>query len=323
MKEKSNICGKGKARMGAALAVISLAGFMLSPIGIVPAASQNSEPIYIAPLFEYPVAPDDLPDLQSRSDYLMTHFWDSLDFRTPRPVDQNALNDAFRAYMGPAPYASRAAVLASVEEVVKNLKGNSALTLQFAKAAEENLYGRRASFWSDEVYIPFLRAALADKKIPEVRKLRYSEQLKIIQSNAIGKKFPKLRMTLRDGRHHDFTAKAPYTIVEFGNPDCEDCQFAKMKLEMASDLSDWVAAKEVEVVFIVPDAVPEDQASILELFKDYPEAWTVGISYGADDIFDLRATPDFYVLSRNGRIEGKNLDASGALERLRTLKEAK
>lgn len=287
----------------------------------MPLCSSAQNQIIIEPLFEYPTPPDDYDDLTGRSDYLMDHFWDSFDCSSKAAVDQNALNDAFMVYTTAMRYANRDKALASVDALIKKLKGNPVLMLQFAKSAEENLFGPRASVWSDEAYLPFLQAVVSDKNISDTRKQRYSMQLDMLKRNAPGRKFPDMRLVLRNGRQKDFQPSAPLTLVEFGNPECDDCQFARTKLEMATDLGDMIEAGELEMVFVVADAVPEEQSELLESFKELPERWTAGICYGGDDIFDLRNTPSFYLIGPDKKIIAKNMNVTTAVNEVRRIKE--
>lgn len=288
-----------------------------------PNETYAQEQIFIEPLFEYPSAPEEMDGLQERSDYLMDHFWDPFDFRSQKVVDQTALNDAFNVYVTAMRYAERGKALASIASLVKNLKGNPVLLLQFTKAAEESLYGPRAAIWSDEAYMPFLKSIVNDKSISENRKARYALQLDLLKRNAPGEKFPNVRLTLRNGRQTHFEVKSPLTIVEFGNPDCDDCRFSKMKLEMATDIAEMIDDGILGMFFIVADAVPEEQADILTKFSAYPETWTTGICFGGDDIFDLRQTPSFYILDKDGKIIAKNLDVTQTVDRVRELASAK
>ena len=287
---------------------------------VLPSMAQAaSETIYITPLFEYPVAPEELPDLRSKSDYLMDHFWDGMDFSTVSTIDQNALNDAFSVYASAMIYASREKAMSSINNLLKRVKGNPTAVIQLTKAAEESLYGPRASIWSDEAYMPFLKATLAEKKIPDYRKARYSMQLDLLNSTASGKPLPSLRITRRDGVQTHYTPGNRVTLIEFGNPSCDDCRFAKTKLLMAVDLEDMIEEGFLDIAFIVPDAVPEDQAELLEEFKAYPESWSVGIAYGGDDVLDLRSTPSFYILDPKGKILVKNLGVNEAVDQIRAL----
>ena len=317
-----NLATKPRKKTGVALALLALTSYAMPSNALGYHEILPISQVLIAPLFEYPVAPDNIEGLQDKSDWLMDHFWDTMDFKSTSSVDQNALNDAFKVYATAATYASKDKVIGSVNSMLKSLKGNPVLMLQFAKGAEESFYGPRADIWSDEIFIPFIDGVLAEKGISDSRKAKYAAIKENLQRNALGKKFPKLRLTLRDGRHKEFQPSAAYTLVEIGNPDCDDCKFAKMKLEMASDLVDMIDSKDLEMLFLVADAVPEDEKEILAAFKEYPENWLTGISYGADDLLDIRMTPTFYILGRKGEVIAKNLDISLAVDRLRALKAA-
>lgn len=279
----------------------------------------SAEPLIIEPLFQYPTAPDDITDLVGRSDYLMEHFWDTMDLTSSETVDQNALNDAFEVYTSAMPFSTRDAVLKSVDKLISRLKGNPVLTIQFMKAAEESLYGPRANMWSDEVYVPFLKAVVTEKGISETRKARYAHQLKKLTTTSVGKKAPSFRYRRADGHYRDFKVMKPYTIIEFGDPECDDCKFSRMKLEMASDLSDWVEDNKVEIFFIIPDVAPDEEEQAMKIMSEYPEKWNIGIGYGIDDIYDLRTIPSFYLLGHKGEIVFKNADVSATLSRLRDI----
>lgn len=288
-----------------------------------PEAFNVEEPIIIAPLFDYPSAPEELTDLTVRSNWLMEHFWDKMDFKSSDPVDQNALNDAFSVYTSAMLYADKDKVMKSIGDMTNKLKQSPLKALQFAKAAEENMYGGRAIMWCDETYIPFLKTVISVKGLPESRIAKYKGQLETLEKNAIGKKFPKLRLTVPGKRHKEFVADTEYTIVEIGNPDCDDCRFSKIKLEMASDINRMVEDGQLKILFLVADAVPEDETMLLDLLSEYPANWVTGISYGADDILDIRQTPTFYVLGKGGVILAKNLDVTGAVDKIREFDEKK
>ncbi len=295
---------------------------LLLGMSVLPYSVLAQDQIIIEPLFEYPTPPDEYDGLTERSDYLMEHFWDNFDFSQTAAVDQNALNDAFAVFTTAMRYADRTKALSAISGLTKKLKGNPVLLLQFTKSAEESLFGPRADIWSDEAYIPFLKAVTTDKAIPELRSQRYRMQLDMLKRNAPGAKFPDTRLTLRNGRHTDFVPTAPLTLVEFGNPGCDDCHFARLKLEMAADVAEMIDSKELEMVFIVADAVPEDQPELLQQFAELPASWTAGICYGGDDIFDIRSTPCFYLIGPDRKIIAKNMDVTRAVAEIRRIKES-
>ena len=214
--------------------------------------------IIVEPLFEYPIAPDSDDDLSSRSNWLVTNFWSPMDLCDDRSVDQNALNHAFSVYTAAMQFADKGNVLKSVNTLLGNLKGKPTLMTQFVKAAEETLYGPRAAIWSDEVYLPFLRAYQSESGISPLRKERYKRQLTLLSNTQPGSKAPSFRYRMSNGHYRDFKVDTPYTLIEFGDPECDDCSFAKLKLEMCTDIMEKVDEKQVRILFIVPDVAPDE-----------------------------------------------------------------
>lgn len=277
----------------------------------------HAAPVRIEPLFQYPSAPDSIDNLSDKSDWLMRSFWNDFDFSASKAVDQNALNDAFAVYSSAMRFANRDVVMNSVDNLIKKVKGNPTMTLQMAKAAEEALYGPRAEIWSDEVYLPFIKCVTSDKSLSGARTARYADQLKKLTTSAVGKKAPGFRYRLRNRHERDFKPTAKYTLIEFGNPDCDDCRYAKTHLEMASDIMEMVEAGTLQILFIVPDVAPDEEEEVLSMLAGYPEKWVAGIGYGIDDMYDIRLSPSFYLLGKKGDIIVKNANVANVIEAIR------
>lgn len=291
-----------------------LRGAALTLVGAIclasPLSGQTSEPIVIKPLFEYPVAPDNIESLEGKSNYLMEHFWDGMDFAQSGSVDQNALNDAFGVYVAPMRWSEPEVAEASVTKLISRISKNPILSIQFAKAAEEALYGPRASFWNDVIFIKFLDNVISCKGVKKERKLRY-EQLRAQLTNTLrGSMPPEFDYTRVDGSIAHYHPNGVITIIEFGNPDCDDCRMAKLKLDTNVRLSQLVDKGKVNVVFINVD--PDEGWQ--EKLKDYPSKWHVGASDTVGEIYDLRATPSIYVMDSAGHVAAKNVPVTTAID---------
>ena len=59
--------------------------------------------------------------------------------------------------------------------LIANISKSQAMSLQFAKGAEEALYSDRASIWNDRLFLIFLDNVLNNKHIKKERKLRYQD----------------------------------------------------------------------------------------------------------------------------------------------------
>ncbi|MCM1369806.1 MAG: DUF5106 domain-containing protein [Candidatus Amulumruptor caecigallinarius] len=272
-------------------------------------ASNASEPIVIPPLFEYAEAPDTMQNLQDRSNYLVRNFWSKMDFKSKKAVDQNALNDAMTRFTAPMRYADSEVAEEAVTNLFASLKGNPVLTLQITKAAEEALYSPRATFWNDELYLRFIDNLLSNKTLKKERKLRYERHKKLIADCTPGNPLPEFKYMTANGKEETFAPSGQITVIEFGNPDCDDCRHAKLKMETNVRFDRLVTDGKIKVYFIDTNAEEGWQKALSE----YPANWTSGACADADDIFDLRFTPSFYVLDRNGNLVVKNADSATAM----------
>lgn len=287
----------------------------------ISAASTRSElaiedgMIIIPPLFEYVTAPDNLPDLQSRTDYLMDNFWNPFDFKKTEYVDQTALNHAFGVYTQAMPFASRKKVIDSVKKLIKNIKDKPVLSLQFTKAAEESLYGPRADIWSDEIYLMFLQNLIDNKKISSNKKNRYISQLNLLNRTAVGTDFPDIHLVTENGTLTKFKPDKEFRIVEFTLPDCDDCRYTNVKLDISGVVNDMIEDGRLDVMVVMTGEPVK---------KDYfPEKWIALSSDNAGELMDLRIFPNFYIVDKNNKIRGKNLSVDGAIELLESLSQEK
>lgn len=266
--------------------------------------------LIIEPLFEYPVAPDEIDGLEEKADYLVEHFWDKMDFTQKTTVDQNALNDAFSVYVTPMRWADPAKTNESITRLISKIEKNPSLSIQFSKAAEEALYGTRAEFWNDEIFIRFLDNLIKCKGVKPERKLRAELLRKQLTNTMRGSVPPEFDYTRPDNSKAHYHPNGVITIIEFGDPDCDDCRFAKLKLDTNVSLSRLVEKGMVNVLFINVD--PDEGWQ--EKLKEYPKSWHVGASDEVGEIYDLRETPSLYVIDREGKVAAKNVTVQTAIE---------
>lgn len=273
--------------------------------------------MYVAPLFEYPVAPDDLPDIRARANWLMEHFWDGMDFKQGA-VSQVALDHAFKVYTIPMQWADKTLVNKSVDALLTKIKKNPTLLVQFTKAAEDNLYAPKAELWIDDIYLKFIDALLAEKKIPKTRKVRYEYQRGPLARTLTGQKMPTIPYTevtlAGDTAATTVQYTTPYSLIVFGDPTCADCKFAKIHLETSSVIQRMIADKKLTLYYIVPDE--EGVENCYVWMASYPEIWKRGVGVALDETIDMRLTPTLYLIDETGTILDKNLNAEVMIQRI-------
>lgn len=286
---------------------ITASALCLSLLASFPTRAQ--EVIEIDPLFEYPSAPEELTSLEDKSDYLVDHFWDLMDFKAKATVDQNALNDAFRVYSVPMRWADKERSLASTDKLIEKISKNPTLLIQFTKAAEEALYGPRASVWIDEVYVRFLKAIVSNKKVPEARKTKYKAQLKVLEKSMLGATAPEFDFTGRDGKKQTYFPMTTPTMIIFGNPTLPEWRMTRLKMETNTALTQALEKGKANIIFIVTQEMPDWQKEV----ANYPSTWTVGIAPEVGETYDFRTTPSFYVIGSDGKILLKNAAPESAV----------
>ncbi len=273
-----------------------------------PVASR-AEVIMVDPLFEYPVAPEEITTLREKSNWLIQHFWDQMDFKKNEALNQAAVNDAMKTYAFPMQWADKVEVDKSLDKLLAQLQKNPTLLVQFTKGAEEALYSQRASIWIDEVYLKFLQTAMKNKKISKARKERYARHIQQLENTMIGEKAPSFDFVTPTGNPGKYDPIGVFTIIEFGDPDCDDCRHAKLKMETNVKFASLVERGLVNILFIVPD--PEDgwQTKL----TGFPSNWVIGASDSVSDKLDLRSTPSFYVIDKEGKLVAKNINVERAI----------
>lgn len=265
--------------------------------------------LYMDPLFEYPIAPEELSTFSEKCNWLADNFWNPLDLKSKDAVDQVKLNHAFQTYASTVQYAEKDKVTAAIDKLMKNIQKNPMLLYQMTKAAEETIYGPRAEFWIDELYARILRSALSNKKFPKTKRARYERQLKQLDATAIGSAPAEFNFTRTNGDGAQFFPMATPTIIIFGDPDCDDCRMGKLKMQSNVAFSKAVADGKVNVLFIIPDPDEGWQSKV----ADFPKNWTVGASDTVSDIYDIREIPEVYVISADGKVVNKHVGVQPAM----------
>lgn len=275
--------------------------------------------MYVDPIFEYPVAPEEISDFNEKCNWLADNFWNPLDVKSKDPVDQAKLNHAFKVYATAVQYADKDRVTTAVDRLMKNLQKNPMLLFQMTKAAEDNIYGPYADFWIDELYVRILRAALYNKKFPKAKRPRYELQLRQLEGTMVGDEPAKFDFIRPNGDPGQYFPMATPTVIIFGDPDCDDCRMGKLRMQSNVSFSKAVSDGKINVLFIIPDADEGWQSKV----SDFPKNWTVGASDTVADIYDLREIPEVYVIGADGKVVGKHMNILGAMSSSLSLIEGK
>lgn len=269
--------------------------------------------------FPYPIVPDSVATFQGRCNYLADHFWDFCEMSKAFSAKQK-MADELKIFLSVMANAEPAAGVNGVKKLMAKLEKQPKDQLFMATVAEGHLFGDTAELWIDELYLPFAEAIAANKRISKAEKARFVNQAEVLRRSLVGHPAPSLPYTLRDGSQGNLqTDSAEVLIVFFNDPDCSDCNMARLRLDADISMNELISEGKVKVVAISLCEADDEWRAAAERF---PGAWRVGASPDADLTIDLRAgTPDFYIMGRNGIIRYKHLNIDQVLDVARQLKK--
>lgn len=266
--------------------------------------------IEIEPLFEYPVAPEELESLTQRSEYVVTNFWEPLDTKNQNPVIQLALDHAFEVFTSAVRWSDDKVSMQAVDKLLNRVAGNPTLLFQLTKSAERFLYGPKADFWSDAIYLKFIDATLKNKKISDRNKEKFKKQANALRNTMVGNTAPKFSFEESNGKQSEYFPMATPTIIIFGDPDDTDWRMARLRLETNTPLSQAVDKGKINILYIV-DKTEGDWKNTV---SNYPTKWKVGKANDIESIYDIRVNPTIYLIGSDGKIKNKYMPLDVAVQ---------
>ncbi len=250
--------------------------------------------------FQLPIIPDSLQHLQDRSDFMVTHYWDFCDLKKAFS-SRDKMAEAFDTYLSFMPYASADVVYAGIDNFMSRIAKNGKNVLFIGELAEEKLYSDSAVLQSDELFLYFAKAVVNNKKVDKTSKLRFQHLINILSNSQPGNIAPSFEYTdiyNTSGKFAVDTTKV-CTVLFFNDPECSDCNMARIRLDADVMTRRLVENKRVDIVSIYAS---ESSPEWIEQAMDYPNEWLNVASEEVNDLYDMRRTPVFYLLNPNGAI---------------------
>ena len=260
-------------------------------------------------LFAYPLAPDTCSTLESRCNYIITHFWENYDISKPI-TDDAAFETTFRDFVDFFRYSHRNIVLGVVRDLVNKAQSNASNLQKLGEVAERALYGTDAEFWSDEVYVAFAKQLAASKQLPRQLRDHYASQLARINAVQIGAVLDFEYVGI-DGLKHrlsDITDAKSFILLFVD--DSTDSKIGRLRLSTDVALNALINAGGATLVCLSTNKFSTDWANAASTYADN---WTMGCGEDLASSLDLRVFPCCYVLDENRTIVNKALSVEGLM----------
>lgn len=262
-----------------------------------------------------PVIPDGITDTNERIGYVLSHFWDELDFNdTTRSLndafmEQNFANFAY--FMG---HGTENAQKAGVEVLMDKAKVNGDAYDKVATIAELYLYELNSPMYSEALYLPFVQYISSHSFGNQGVRERASAQLKYIMKNRPGSLITDFKFETRDG--HSTTLRKEIdrlsdheglVYLVFYDPDCEHCTETLNRLASDTNIQEQIRKGDARVIAIHSG---DDYDAWKSKAESLPQAWLVGYENGAiedDGRYEFRGSPTIYVIDGKGKVVTKDL----------------
>ena len=260
-------------------------------------------------LFAYPMAPDTCSTLESRCNYIITHFWDNFDISKPIS-DDAAFERTFRDFVDFFRYGHRNVVQGAVRDLVNKAQSNTANLQKLGEVAERALYGTEAEYWSDEVYVAFAKSLASCKQLPRDMRDHYADQLARINTVQVGSVLDFEYIGL-DGLKHRLSEKSDTALVVLFLDDSTDSMIGRLRLSTDVALNDLLNGGGMQLVCLSVNKYSTDWANTA---AGYADNWTIGCGENLARDLDLRAFPCCYFLDDQHTILSKSMSVESLMQ---------
>lgn len=255
---------------------------------------------------QLPTVPEELTRQSDRADYVLTRFWDALDFTAPAARDTAFMERNFADFLRLMPQASSDSVRSVAVDNLLTRASADSLALDLAGwLAETSLNSTDAPTYSEGTYIMFLRRLATSERVDEAMRERYMAQLRDMDCNRPGSVAADFPYTAVDGSKstlHELTAAHDSTLIVFYDPDCHDCHVLIDSLSRDTSVSAALASGSMAIMALYPY---DDTDLWRRTASELPSGWIVATNPSVieeEGMYYLPRTPRTYLLDRSARI---------------------
>ncbi|WP_197464860.1 DUF5106 domain-containing protein [Sphingobacterium populi] len=232
----------------------------------------------------------------------VTLFWDKYNLEDTVAIVRPEIGEqAIVDFITIAQQSDSKESVAALKKMLQRASQTPAVLEFFVENFGKYLYNPNSSMYNEELYLPVLEFMAQNEDIPQYEKQRFEQRLALIRRNNAGTKATNFVFQTPDGKRHDmYSQEAPYTLLFFYEPGCGGCASAIENLQPELTVQEWIRRGDLQILAIYATAE-------YSLWKDYqqyiPPLWINGIntdrSIIADNLYDLKASPTFYLLDSN------------------------
>ena len=259
-----------------------------------------------------PVVPAQIQDSREKLRYVLTHYWDAMNWRDTALVNsEEFMEQSMVNYFAILAKADSLVGADGVNRMIASASVNPSALAKVVEIGSRYLYEPESPMYDAEGYAMLLDQLILDPTnagVPlETLEARHAQ----IMKNRVGRKAADFAFVDRKGRRmtlSEAVAGTEETIVMFYDPDCNVCEATERYLASSEKLNRLIGEGRLRIVAI--DPFDSDTERWKAHADSLPENWTVGRSPGgridSEEIYVIRATPAIYLLDGSMTVRVKD-----------------
>lgn len=258
--------------------------------------------------------PGVMTDVQSRTNYVSEHFWDSFLEDTGKyysdslhidGVAKSVVEEHIATYvtvLGMVPLdKAKASISGLYDKLEAKEKADTSSTSfeQMTELLRFYLYDPNSPYRNEDIYGAYVKRLSTSPLVSEGMQMAYAYDAKMCDLNSVGTKAADFSFKQLDGKVRSlYSIKAKYTLLFFSNPGCPACKQIIDVLMADEKVNSLLADGTLAVVNVYID----DEIDLWKSYAhEYPSVWYSGYDFNHTIrntvCYNVRAIPSLYVLS--------------------------
>ena len=259
-----------------------------------------------------PVVPAQIQDSREKLRYVLTHYWDAMNWRDTALVNsEEFMEQSMVNYFAILAKADSLVGSDGVNRMIASASVNHSALAKVVEISSRYLYEPESPMYDAEGYAMLLDQLILDPTNAGIPRETLSERHAQIMKNRVGRKASDFTFIDRVGRRttlRQAVAGADETILIFYDPDCNVCREMERYLSSSAKLNGRIGEGRLKIVAIDPFGT--DEKTWKSHADSLPQNWTVGRSPGgridSEEIYVIRATPAIYLLDGSMTVRVKD-----------------
>lgn len=174
---------------------------------------------------------------------------------------------------------------------------------------------------SEDLYLPFVSLLASSDLVADEERGRYAWDARTCALNQTGTPAADFTFVDTEGRRRTlYGIRAAYTLLIFGNPDCQACREIMEQMTASPEISALISSGRLKVADIYID---EDLDQWKAKRDTYPREWINGYDpdfvIRTDRLYAVRAVPSLYLLDEKKNVLMKDAPQEMVLQALTML----